>query len=1084
MPVEVERDQGEVSVTETKPEVVVSATKEDVVNGISHGDNNGNGNDTDGSYVFISENDAVGDDSVESDSVKSVDANVVDKDLKEGDDNMNSDQLNMEATSIAGDDVLGVSHESQTLEKSEQVRTDDGPKEVVGIPKSEIEDSLEKSVEPENPGNEHLGSGHEGELESTEEVEQLQDSEVGPRDLTKNNVEEPEGKMESDSKTDVEEHQGDMIEAKDKSDVDVDVSEDLQHSEDVAKPPVDSDQGRESELVSSKVFPADPNDGTDPAVNDPIGSESVAVLESASVENGHPIIESELEKIGDVPCTLKKVNASDGDVLPDSGTVKVVVSEVSSDVPAETQTLTAVSLESHASGKDGVVENGNSKLESEAIQDLDCVETREVQSEIGAVDVSVSDGSMNIHPESQDDSEPACDEDGKQHIASEVTDILDAPASEVRSDDVIVAEKSVSEDAADRTDDKVASTCEIGETRNDLPPALSIEGPALDASERHTVAAEIERRPFYFLPRVPRYDDEKLSEQLKHAEYQVDQKTKSRDALRSDIQKIRATCKDYDISYKAVMAEERSAIKAMHSKRQEIEALQSVISRVKSAASVDDIDSRVHNMEHIIQHETISLKEEKGLIREIKQLKQLREQISSSMGTKDEVKQALEEQEKTEERLKVLRKELATLRNDLSKAEAVTKAAKKKCDEEWEVQSKLQEQFRAADAVRQEAFVHLQDLKKQQREKNKYFFKYRDDSRVASEMALKKDRAALQSLCSDQVENFMNMWNNDEEFRNYYVRCNTRSTYRRLGTLDGRSLGPDEEPPRITYATRTDKIRTSSDRVEKLETVPPVSAQQEKVVNYEGSKVENNGKTVTKPAEQKSQITKSKKTVKPDQPAPAPAPIVTELVSAKEEIEKSATKEEEEPPKLTKEEEELIKKEEEKRKQKEAAKMKEQHRLEEIAKAKEAMERKKKREEKAKARAVLKAQKEAEEREKEREKKLRKKERRNGIFTSEETATEKPIQTSETVIETPREIEIPKKQTVEESQQIKKCHKPSSQFLKQNKSKSVPLPLRNRGSKRKLRQWMWIGLIVVVILALFLLSNVNLSFSPANLWFI
>lgn len=354
----------------------------------------------------------------------------------------------------------------------------------------------------------------------------------------------------------------------------------------------------------------------------------------------------------------------------------------------------------------------------------------------------------------------------------------------------------------------------------------------------------------------------------------------------------------------------------------------------------------------------------------------------------------------------------------------------------------------------------------------------------------------------------MNMWNNDEEFRNYYVRCNTRSTCRRLGTLDGRSLGPDEEPPRITYATRTDKLRTSNDRAEKLETVPPVSAQEEKVVKYEGSKVENNGKAVAKPAEQKSQTTKPKKTVKPEQPAS----IQTELVSGKEEIEKSETKEEEEPPKLTKEEEELIKKEEEKRKQKEAAKIKEQHRLEEIAKAKEAMERKKKREEKAKARAVLKAQKEAEEREKvtfpfcpfhryeayfwfrslinnfsimqEREKKLRKKERRKGIFTSEETATENPIHTSETIIETPKEIEIPKKQTVEESQQIKKSHKPSSQFLKQNKSKSVPLPLRNRGSKRKLRQWMWIGLIAAVILALFLLGNANPSFSAANLWFI
>ncbi|KFK22987.1 hypothetical protein AALP_AAs42668U000100 [Arabis alpina] len=47
----------------------------------------------------------------------------------------------------------------------------------------------------------------------------------------------------------------------------------------------------------------------------------------------------------------------------------------------------------------------------------------------------------------------------------------------------------------------------------------------------------------------------------------------------------------------------------------------------------------------------------------------------------------------------------------------------------------------------------MHDLKKQQREKNKYFFKNIDDSRASSEMALKKDRAALQSLCSGQQKN-------------------------------------------------------------------------------------------------------------------------------------------------------------------------------------------------------------------------------------------------------------------------------------------------------------------------------------------
>ncbi|KAJ0257499.1 Calponin-like domain protein [Hirschfeldia incana] len=1358
MPVEVERDQGEVSVkvvdmenaTENKhEEEEAPASKEDVGNGI-----NGNEKeDTDGSYVFVTENDTVGDDG----SVKPVDdVDDVEKDLKEG-------------------EVV-----NPVEEKAIHV-----PDEVVEIQKSEAEDPLEKSVDQQNLG----GNGNlDGKVESIEEVEQKQDSDVGSRDLPENNAEDLadlQGKIESEIKADVEGHQGDMTAAREKSDLDVDVSEDLQRNEDVAKPSlVDSDVGSES-----KVSPNEPNDGleqptlTDPAdtvtgsetVDDRTGSESVEVLEPVSAENGHPQLEPEVEKTGDVPFTseAEKVNGSDSDVLPDSGTVEVGVSEVSSDALTESQTPGDVSLESHTSGKDGVVENGNSNPESEAIQDSDFVGNSKVQSEAGAVDASVSDESMTTHQESQDASEPACDQDGKQQVAPEVTEVPDAPASEESSDAVIVSRDSVlvapisddvsctnqqesergeisgiveklpshelhedatsgnnpsvnlnddttgQEDHRVDTNQKIEDDCSaqseevtdvpenhapvdkvhennsegnlniggdvcltsseeakelpteglsgnesadtistkingssslldsktseegpVGETgavatkseaaepvkestephvvapviqfgeinrevlcgskvnvtipvdvsgdkpseevpeikdadikdisamktdeevdsntesldstkapldNNDLAKVSTeedsregknetdgaaasvasetktcaqdleskvvtstdtihteatdcadsnhveikedaaktndkVEGSALDASEGHTVAAEIERRPFYFLPRVPRYDDEKLAEQLKQAEAQVEQKTQSRDALREDIQKIRATCKDYDISYKAAMAEERSARKAMHSKRQEIDALQSVISRVKSAASVDDIDSKVNNMEHMIQHETLSLSEEKGYIREIKQLKQLRGQISSSMGTKDEVKQALDDKEKTEERLKMLRKELDVLRNDLSKVEAVTKAAKKKCDEEWEVQNKLQQQFRAADAVRQEAFVHLQDLKKQQREKNKYFFKYRDDSRAANEMALKKDRAALQSLCSDQVENFMNMWNNNEEFRSYYVRCNTRSTLRRLGTLDGRSLGPDEEPPRITYAARTDKFRTVSNRAEKHETAPPVVAKQEKVVKFEGSKVENGGKDVPNPAEQKSQNTKPKKAVKPVQPPP---PIVKESVTAKEEIEKSATKEEveEETPKLTKEEEEQIKKEEEKRKQKEAAKMKEQHRLEEIAKAKEAMERKKKREEKAKARAALKAQKEAEEKEKEREKKLRKKERRKGVITSEETA-ENPTETSEAVIETPREIENPKKQTAEESQQIKKSHKASSQFLKQNKSKSIPLPLRNRGSRKKLKQWMWIGLVVLVALALFLLGNANLSFSPENLWFI
>lgn len=62
---------------------------------------------------------------------------------------------------------------------------------------------------------------------------------------------------------------------------------------------------------------------------------------------------------------------------------------------------------------------------------------------------------------------------------------------------------------------------------------------------------------------------------------------------------------------------------------------------------------QIQNMEQKIQHETLPLKEEKQLIRDIKQLKYSREQLTNDMGGLDELKLALDRREQTEERLKV-----------------------------------------------------------------------------------------------------------------------------------------------------------------------------------------------------------------------------------------------------------------------------------------------------------------------------------------------------------------------------------------------------------------------------------------------
>ncbi|KAG8377187.1 hypothetical protein BUALT_Bualt08G0002100 [Buddleja alternifolia] len=591
------------------------------------------------------------------------------------------------------------------------------------------------------------------------------------------------------------------------------------------------------------------------------------------------------------------------------------------------------------------------------------------------------------------------------------------------------------------------------------PPSNNIS--VIDGGDETSVKTKT--KPFNFLIRVPRFDDESLREQIRLAKLHVDEKTKLRDAIQGQIQEIRANSQIHGVDYEYAKGEGRNARKLVRSKRMEIDSLQSVINKAKNALSVEDIDSQIYNMEHMIQHETLPLKEEKQLIREIKQLKQLREQLSSNMGNQDEIKQALEQREEIEERLKILRKELDVLKNSVLKAEAAAVQAERKYEDENKKVKELQTQFRAANDVRQAAYVEWQNLRKELSMKNAHFFRYKDDSAVAGNYAFSRDTEALYRLCTNHVENFMELWNTNEEFRKDYVKFNARSTVRRLGTLDGRSLGPDEEPPILPsyFNERVNRMVSKPAKIDSVSPIPTPELKQETKVKI----VTSDDKSMKKVTEHKNQKVTNKEPIK----------IVQgnglETMSSRE-----VDEEVHEEPKKSKEEIELIKKAEEKRKEEAEAKLKEQRRLEGLAKAKEARERKKRQAEKLQLRAELKTQKEAELKEKEREKRLRKKERKKAAATdvNDITNNSESAPSSETTIEIIKDIEVKDTSTAI----TKKPQKPWL-FTKQSKTKSIPPPLRNR-SKKKWQQWMWMGFTCIVIFALFWLGNIGV-FSNMNL---
>lgn len=314
----------------------------------------------------------------------------------------------------------------------------------------------------------------------------------------------------------------------------------------------------------------------------------------------------------------------------------------------------------------------------------------------------------------------------------------------------------------------------------------------------------------------------------------------------------------------------------------------------------------------------------------------------------------------------------------------------------------------------------------------------------------------------------MEMWNKDDDFRRLYVEANQISTLRRLGTHDGRSLGPDEEPPVIPSNNYSRRPNNPSQLTVSSPKVP--------ITTSEGAPEKSTEKStaVVVPVEEDSfpvlPPTQTHKQAKPKAagsgspqkeitPAPAPAPEVVDVKQI--EKEKARLAEELE---LARKAEELARKEEELRAQRAAAE-KERLRLEQIAKAKEAEERKKKKAEKAQERAEFKARKEAEMK----EKKKAKKSKKVGTTPAELASGDSNpavIATADTESNTPdhvnRDIDVP--------QPIpRRPVKPTVRQLQ-----PMPAPLRNK-FKRRTRQYILIGVAVALAAVALILAGRTLD---------
>ncbi|KAG0475522.1 hypothetical protein HPP92_015208 [Vanilla planifolia] len=560
--------------------------------------------------------------------------------------------------------------------------------------------------------------------------------------------------------------------------------------------------------------------------------------------------------------------------------------------------------------------------------------------------------------------------------------------------------------------------------------------------------AEIHVKKYYMI-KVPRLTrrvvNDELQAKIRDAQVELEERTHCRDSLMAELESMRKVLSSCCHKRDAATEEEKRTKALLNAKRIEMDSLQTAISKGKAAASYLDISSQIHSLQHKIQHETLSLKDEKKFLHELNQLKHEREQHLFNKCSQSEIDDAIKQKEAAESSLKALKKEFDNMRNAHMKADEYLKAASKMYIDQFNKIKEHEQKWKWANEIRQNAYKTFHGLKS---DKMEHYSKYMDDFQAAKRFASSGDKEALERHSTEQVERIMQLWNEDEDFRKLYVDSNINSTLRRFGTLDGRNLGPNE--PRVLLPNRGPPPAS-----------PFMAVEEQTFVAQE----------VGKSPPLIKQMLASKQPTKSISKVVEPTTVLSREEHVDAEKEKKPTKEEAEQARLA---EERTRQEEELRKEREAAELKEKLRMEQIAKAKEADDRKKRKAEKAQARALYRAQKEAELREQKKAKKEKKKEQLSETNGSVESDTDCATETYTRETTQEQENNPPNKTS-------KSFNRHTAAALNKfsNRVQPVPLPLRKKG-KRKNSTWLWTLFGAAAVGGLFLAGN-YVSFSNFSL---
>ncbi|KAJ1289363.1 hypothetical protein BS78_02G158600 [Paspalum vaginatum] len=544
---------------------------------------------------------------------------------------------------------------------------------------------------------------------------------------------------------------------------------------------------------------------------------------------------------------------------------------------------------------------------------------------------------------------------------------------------------------------------------------------------------------FYFV-KIRSFEDPKLRAKLEQADKEFQKKIQARSKLIEAIRAKKAERSSIISELKPLTAENKQYSEVVNEKIKEMEPLRNSLGRFREennamraqgaglCSSIEELDQTIKMLNDRMVHESISLAEEKRLVKEIKDLEKTRSKVISNAANRAKLQDTVVEKEAIQDQVKIIgegidgiKKERQAVRSKIKVLEDELKVV------DAEIAS-LNEDIDAATARKDKSYESLLELRAARDAKNASFIQNRAVLTKARDYSSRSMLTELQELHKTEVDKFMTQWCESKSFREDYEKRIPVSLNSRQLSRDGRMRNPDEKPIHIESHVPVPAAGPEPIPVK----LPPKQPKEVPAPQADGaSKVEARLK------------------------APVKTPKAKSALDADDDYEVEPPKEKAKPTEA------------------DVAKLKEIKRQEEIEKNRLALERKKKQAEKQAAKAAARAQKEAEKKLKKEEKKAKKK---SGAADTDEPSESDAK--SDEAREAPAEEEA-----APVSATVKKEQKESGRYKNVVSRSKAPPPRAILKRKKAQSYWSWAGpvaAVAAVLVALLAVLGYYQYYRPAS----